>query len=470
MPRRSLLPFGLDPSDLALVLLVAPLFVGFVAGNVVRVWRGSAARSVALAVGLLLASVGLAAVVGPNIRLGIWDSALIGLLAGIGLVAGLFAWHDHPAGFLLGMASFGLTLGAAELAVRLAMPSPPGFPALEGASLFIPRVDLEHADPTHGDFTEFHRQAVDGCSLLYPETHPAHVDERTKRDRDATGSVVYLGDSMTYGLGVRLYEAFPAMLEKRTPSLFHFNLGFPGTSVDYHFMVARHWLDRIQPPVKLVVIGLYFNDILEIGQGMPCCQDRSLLTFDGDAPAERCPEPSWVKGYGESISWFVRHSPPPFPVRVAMEYSYMARYLGALIMQRASEAIHSDRPQADVVWERMGLVLAALRDGLARRNIPLVAVVLPTRAALEADDPSTYPGYRDSERMKELAMSLGIRTLDPWNHFLALVKRDGSSRYFLGGNDIHFTVEGHIEMADWLAANVDEIRAATTVAAGDPRR
>jgi lysophospholipase L1-like esterase len=460
----------LEPSDLALLLLVAPLFVGFVAGNVVRVWRGRAARSITLAVLLLVASSVLAAVVGPSIRLGIWDSALIGALAAIGLVAGLFAWQDHPASFLLGLASFALTLGAAELAVRWTMPPAPGFPALEGASLFIPRIDLEHADPTHGDFTEFHRQAVDGCSLLYPETHPAHVEERTKRDPGATGSVLYLGDSMTYGLGVRLYEAFPAVLEKRTPSLAHFNLGFPGTSVDYHFMIARHWLERIQPPVKLVVIGLYFNDILEIGQGMPCCQDRSLLRFDGEAPAERCPEPSWIAGYGESTSWFVRHSPPPFPVRVAMEYSHLARYIGALLMQRASQAVHSDRAEEEVVWERMGIVLAALRDDLARRNIPLVAVVLPIRAALEADDPSTYPGYHNSERMRQLATSLGIRTLDPWNHFLALVKRNGSSRYFLGANDIHFTAEGHVVVADWLAANVDEIHAAATVTTDDARR
>jgi lysophospholipase L1-like esterase len=113
----------------------------------------------------------------------------------------------------------------------------------------------------------------------------------------------------------------------------------------------------------------------------------------------------------------------------------------------------------------MGEILAALRADLAGDNIPLVALVLPARAALEAEDPSTYPGYGDTERMKQLATALGIRTLDPWNHFRALVQRNGSSRYFLGENDIHFTAEGHIEMADWLAANVDEIRAATTVSA-----
>jgi lysophospholipase L1-like esterase len=377
------------------------------------------------------------------------------------MVAALYAWDDHPLEVLLAVASLALTLGAAEWLVRTVFPHPPGFPAVESAKLFLPRIDLENPEPARGDFTESHREAIDACAMLYPERHPGYVAERTRRDGEAEGSVVYLGDSMTYGLGVGLEQAFPAVLERRTPTLFHFNLGFPGTSVDYHYVIAKHWVPLVRPPVKLVVIGLYFNDILEIGQGMSCCWNRSVVTFEEGSPVQRCPQPSWVAGYGESISWFLLHSPPPYPLRVAMQFSYLARYAGAVLSASASRAVSSDRPdREDAVWDQMGGLLLALRNDLASRDIPLVAVMLPMRGAFEAPDPQAFDGYGQAKRTEELAKSLGIRTLDPWDHFLPLVKRDGVSRYFLGGDDIHLSPDGHIELANWLAENVPEIRAA----------
>jgi hypothetical protein len=273
---------------------------------------------------------------------------------------------------------------------------------------------------------------------------------------------------MTYGLGVRLDEAFPAMLERHTPTLFHFNLGFPGTSVDYHYVIARRWIPLIRPPVKLVVVGLYFNDVLEIDQGMSCCQNHSVVTFESGAPVERCPTPTWTPGYGRSISWFLRNSPPPYPLRVAMGFSHMARYAGAILYRSASETVGSDRPNDEgAVWDHMGEILAALRTELAARNIRLVAVMMPIRSALDAPDPTTHESYKAENRTKELSKSLGIHTFDPWDHFRPLVERDGSSRYFIGSDDIHLSAEGHVEMANWLAENVPEIRAAASAANPD---
>jgi hypothetical protein len=447
---------SLEPWALALALLAGPLLIGFVVGSGLRRLPG---RTL-LRAPIVLACPIFMVVLGPRIRLGIWDSASIGVLAALGMVGGMLALQQRPREILVVLISLVVALAGVEVVVRLRMPNPPGFPAIEGARVFLPRIDIEHAEPAHGDFAEFHRQAVDGCSLLYPDSHPGHVAERTQRDHEAHGSVVYLGDSMTYGLGVQMDQTFPAVLERRAPSLFHFNLGFPGTSVDYHYVIARHWIDRIPTPVKLVVLGLYFNDILEIGQGMACCRNQSLLAFDGHTPVERCPVPNWVPGYGESTAWFLRNSPPPYPLRVAMAFSYVARYINALIYQRASQAEDSDRPVHGTEWDRMRDVLTALRAELARRDIPLVIVMMPMRAALEATDPAALQGYRDTQRMKELATSLGIRTLDSWEHFLPLVRQNGSSRYFIGSNDIHLTPEGHVEMANWLAANIDEIRPA----------
>lgn len=453
---------------LALGLVLGPLVVGFLLGDILRSLRRGTPPPRPIGVGILLLGPLAAAMVGTQIRMGVWDAVSIGLLAALGFVGGLYGWQRRRGQLALAALSFGLTLALAEWLVRTTIPPAPGFPAIEGATLFIPRLELEHPTPARGDFTQFHRQAVDGCALLFPERYPVYVTERAGRARPAAGSVIYLGDSMTYGLGVQLEHAFPAELEARTPGLHHINLAFPGTSVDYHYVIARHWLDHVPPPIELAVIGLYFNDLLEIGQGMPCCEDRSLLVLGQGGVSERCPTPRWIPGYGESVAWFLRNSPPPYPLRVTMEYSHFARYVDALLVQRASEVGNTDRPPEGEVWDRMREILAGLRDLLAARHISLVAVVLPLRAALEADDPASVRGYAESQQLKALAESVGIPTFDPWDHFRPLVQRDGSGRYFLGDHDIHFALDGHREMASWLLDTVPQLRAAAAPSVPPP--
>ncbi len=448
----------IEASELALALLLGPLLAGLLVGSVLRQLRGRVADSKLSAIALLLIFPTAVGLIGTRLRLGVWDGASIGLLTALGLVAGLYAWHRRARELLLAVAASALALGAAEWTVRAIAPPPPGFRAIEGAVVFLPRVDLEHLEPARGDFAEHYGAAIDGCALLFPDFYPAHVAERTARARAAQGSVVYLGDSMTYGHGVPMQSAFPALLEEHDPRRSHVNLGFPGTSTDYHYVIARRWLDHLPPPVELVVLGLYFNDILEIGQAMPCCGGRSLLVFEnGGMPMERCTTPEWVAGYGQSLGWFLRHSPSPYPLRAAMEFSHIARYVEAVRAQRSAWIGDQDRPLGGSEWDRIRDILTALHKELNRRDVPHVALMLPSRAALEAIDPSGLAGHRDARRLVEMASHLGIRTFDPWEHFRSLVQRDGSARYFIGDDDIHLSPEGHDELARWLAANVDEL-------------
>lgn len=451
----------IDPTELALALLLGPPLAGFLAGWALRAILGRGGRSAFLAVALLFAIPAAVALLGTRIRLGIWDGASIGLLSALGLVAGLHGWQRRGRELTLTFTAVALTLVAVEWAVRTFAPPAPGFAAIEGAAILLPEIDLERAEPARGDFADLHRTAIDACAMLFPGHYPAHFAERAARERIAAGSVVYVGDSMTYGLGVPMQSAFPALLESRDPRLSHFNLGFPGTSTDFHYVVARRWLDRLPSPVRLVVLGLYFNDILELGQSLPCCGGRAPLAFANDGvPVERCPTPLWVEGYGRSLAWFVRHSPSPYPLRAAMQFSHSARYVEALRAQRAAQASDLDRPLNAGEWDRMREVLAALRDEMARREIALVALLLPSRTALEAATPEKLAGYRDGRRLIQEAASLGIPTYDPWDHFRSLVQSDGSAPYFIGDHDIHLSHGGHAALANWLAAHVAELEAA----------
>lgn len=454
----ALVASEIEPLELAIALLAGPLLAGLVAGEALRRLAVGRDPSATASVVLLLLAPFCVAAIGLRFRMGIWDAASIGLLSALGLIAGRQTWLRRPRELLLAIAALGLSLVAAEWAVRRTVPSAPDFAAIEEARIFLPPIDLENPAPERGDSAEQYRHAIEGCTLLYPDHYPATRAERLIHGGAARGSVVYLGDSMVQGLGVPMPEAFPALIGRLDPSTAHVNLAFSGTSVDYHYVMARRWLKHLPSPVRLALVGLYFNDTFEIGQGVPCCNDRSVLALDDGRVRERCASPLWASGYGNSAAWFLRHSPSPYPVRYAMRFSQLARHLEAARYRRASYMESPDMPSGGSEWQDLREVLAALHSDLADRGIPLVAVVLPFRPALEAPDPAAIKAHRDTQRLAQLASSLGIRTLDPWDHFHSLVRRDGSSRYFSGDRDIHFSRHGHEAMADWLLDNVDELR------------
>lgn len=458
----ALLSPHLSPLELTLVLLLGPLVAGLLAGTALRrLWRRPK-RPLAWTIALLVAMPTGAVYAGLRYRLGIWDAATIGLLAALGTAAGLFEWRRRRGELLLAGAATAVTLLAVEWGVRVLAPPPPAHPPIESARLFLPTIDRDRPRPAGGDFAVRHRELVDGCALLFPDRHPAHVAERVgESQRAGGGSVLYVGDSMTYGLGVAMQHSFPASVERLAGSGHHINLGFPGTGTDYHYVIARRWLEHVPAPVHLVVLGLYYNDILEIGQSQPCCDGRSLLAVEaGKPPVERCQTPRWVAGYGESFGWFVRNSPSPYPLRAAMEVSHLARYVEALRVRRCERIASPDMPHQGGEWEQLRAILAALRDELRRRNIDLLVVLMPPRFALEAAEPAATDGYRLSREMAASARALGIDTLDPWDHFRTLVQ--AGEPVFLGDRDIHLSQRGHEELARWLLAHYPPLRGAAS--------
>jgi len=315
--------------------------------------------------------------------------------------------------------------------------------------LLVPRVDLVHPTPAHGDHVFTPRHLVDACAYLYPDRYPDHFRDRTDRSGRATtptSAVLHLGDSMPMGLGLPIQEAFPALLEKRRPEVAQINGAMASMSVDYGYVIAEHWLDRSPWPVKLVVLNIFFNDPLEIDQGMPCCGEQSLLTYRDGHPVERCPQPSWPNGYGESLAWIARNSAPPYPLRIATDFSSAARFLDAWLVNLAPFARTPwDGPRD--VWGHFEEVVRALRDDLAARKIPLVAVVMPVRWVLESKEPERLEAYQISQRILALCGSLGIPTFAGEEPFR---ERESTARYFLGRDDIHLSAEGHAVLAEWL--------------------
>lgn len=451
----ALLGLEIEAGLLALALLLIPPLLGLALGATFARWRGRLSFSLASVAATLVFLVGTASLftwVATRCRVGAWDGLEIGILFALGLAVGAAELHRHVTRSKLLVASVStlLALGAGEFAGRLLLPPAPSLPTVSSARVLIPRIDIEHMILPEWHFA--FGQMFDACGLAHPKLFPARFKERT---RHAAGKpvVLHLGDSMTFGLFVKPEQAFPALLEQRAPQLAHVNAATPGTSVDYHLLVARQWMDLL--PVKLLVLNLFMNDVVEIDEGMPCCKDGPLLDYSSGEARERCPVPTFIDGFGETFGWMLHNSPAPYPLRVATGFSDLARHLDVAFMAKVSAIKYNKNLDMEEKWRRFELTVGAIRDEAARRGVPLVAVVLPVRQGLEAQEPRKSDGYEVTERMRTVCEKLGIRTLDPWEHFEELVRRDGAGRYFVAPDDIHFEIDGHVAMADWLAPRLE---------------
>jgi hypothetical protein len=212
-------------------------------------------------------------------------------------------------------------------------------------------------------------------------------------------------------------------------------------------------MDRL--PVSLVVLHLFMNDVVEIDEGMPCCKDGPLLEYVDGEPRERCPVPTFADGFGETFRWMLHNSPAPYPLRVATGISDLARHVDIAFMARVSAIKYNDGLPIEQKWRHFEAVLRALRDETRHRGVPLVAVILPVRQSLEAGDPTHSEGFTVNARMRAVCEQLGIPVLDPSDEFATLVRRDGAARYFIGPDDIHFAVDGHVALADWLGPRLE---------------
>jgi lysophospholipase L1-like esterase len=423
------------PAALALAVTLAPLAVGLALALAVRPLLARVRRRAALAVALLLAAVGAGIAAVPVLpRVGAWDVVTVALLFGIGFAA---AGSRLPLRALLARLALAIggmlaAIGVLELAAR-ALPAPAASFAKAAEARFV--------------FAESPRYET--CAPLDPAGNPSVFAARTAHALPKGRVVMHLGDSMVEGVGVQPEQAFPALLDRAEPGVFHVNAGFASTSIDFQLLVARAWLDRL-PVSRLVVYVFGYNDLAELDGDHPCCPGGPLL--DADARA-RCPTPRLPSARRDLLAT----SPAPYAVRVAADRSALARRIAVGFAGASAKLAHRRRREdPEERFRRYAATMEALRDEAARRHVRLTVVYLPARAALESAAPEASADHALKERVMALCRDLHVGTLDPWDMLADAVRRDGAGRVYLPPPDVHFTPEGHRLMAEWLAPRLRE--------------
>ena len=431
-PSEAPLEIHARPLAIAVGLVAAPLLAGVM---LVRALQRSAwrlPRLLGIAVALSLTSVGAALLQ----HLSLWDVVFSGILMISGVVFGA-ARADWRSILVFAVASASALAGL-EVAVRRWLPPPPRFPPPEDASFIIKTADWDV-----------------GCAVLYG---PEGVDRQIQhlraapdqRPRKAGPLVVHLGDSMTFGYGIREKDAFPALLNARDDRVVHANYAVSTVGPDFEYLLLRKVLATHRP--AMVVLHVYLgNDITDIDRPYECCDMGPLLTYLPDGPQPRCPTARW----GFTLASRLSRSPPPYPLRVATVWSHAARHAAATLPRLLYSldqppSIINGGDATEAAWVHFAQILTRMRDDVSADGAVLVVDMLPARDALESKDPDGTVVYQTRRRVAEITAALGIPTLDAWDLFAGAVARDGARKYFLPERDIHFTADGHRLVADWL--------------------
>ncbi|MBI3783472.1 MAG: SGNH/GDSL hydrolase family protein [Deltaproteobacteria bacterium] len=368
---------------------------------------------------------------------GAWDLLGGALLAVAGLLAG--SAHVPLRNWALLLVSSVVALAGLELAVRRWLPSPPHFPPPEDASFVIPPGSWDTAC-----FVLHSSQGIDAALRSLHARSDSHADEAAPRRFDQRPRIAHIGDSMTYGTGVRTGQAFPALLEALQPGVGHDNYGIWAVSTDCEYLMMRRIAGE-RPP-RAVVLHVYTgNDLYEIDRPYECCDAGPLLEYSPAGPTPRCPAPRWRFTLASRLG----RSPPPYPLRVATAWSHAARHVAAgfsrLVFQLdvPPNFLHAGEA-TEAGWTHFEQILAKMRDDLRQSQVTFVVDVLPDQRSLQAGD------RRTQERAVSISQHLGIRTLDAWDLFEQGVRQDGPWKYFLAPGDIHFAPDGHRLLAQWL--------------------
>ncbi len=246
--------------------------------------------------------------------------------------------------------------------------------------------------------------------------------------------ILAVGDSLTWGLGVTLQQAWPAQLERRLPQTEVFNLGMCGYDAEQGVSLITHHLGEWSP--DLIIWATYTNDV-----------DPTFLMFGAHDE-----HPVFV---GTSI---------PAPARILPEflslplvrYSAMFRQVQAAKLARALASGHT--PDVSPQW--YADQLAALEAWSEDTKTPVLVLALPdhTQAAPERctefiSEKDCGDQFKAYARLTTALQQTALRWVDGQQIYAST----GRPHFMGADRDTgHPTREGHAVIAAGIATIVRE--------------
>ena len=256
--------------------------------------------------------------------------------------------------------------------------------------------------------------------------------------------VVMLGDSITFGYGVRDGETFSAVMESLAPPLEVVNLGVQGYGTDQELLKLEREGLAYAPDVVVLNVCLA-NDLLDNAAA------RSI--YDGVYPKP------YFRLEGGRLVEVAGHVALSWPRRLALLLSQRSALFNALLDLVRVDRARYQRELAGRLEAEPGEPAFAVTFALVRRMDEL------TRARGARFVALLYPSLRDfirpsrrAPRFLEAPELRGVDVVDLLPRFQAAgFNAETFSRYSLDGN-LHLTAEGHRLAARVILQVLDELK------------
>lgn len=224
--------------------------------------------------------------------------------------------------------------------------------------------------------------------------------------------VLALGDSQTFGNGLRHDETWPAQLEASLNAASSeesqwevVNAGLSATDTWQHERILERLTEIYE--VDAVVLGFYVNDVSG--------------TYDVGDPRERTNSPA-----KRAVYLLKRSALLTFVIQQLGRSS-----AGPKIAREQSILTGSPHEGVERGWAQVEASLAAMSDRAERLEVPLLVVVLPRHDQVTDSDPPRH--Y--NERIRRIAENAGLPSIDVLDAMRAA--------YAAGAQDLFIPWDGH---------------------------
>ena len=233
----------------------------------------------------------------------------------------------------------------------------------------------------------------------------------TESFEPASCGIAFVGDSMTFGIGVENDETFAELLEAQFPECRCFNLGIPGFGVDQMWLALRHFGLELRP--KIAVAAFILDDL-----------NRSLTAYRWRG--EWASKPTFVLRDDELVPLSEENAPSRL-TRWILQHSRLFE------LRRKYERRASLCRPTGTRWQLNRAIFQAMQQDCAQAGCRLVVVFLVARGE-NLESPVFAAEFQN----------LGIPFLD-----LQAELRERPDLYYT--EDRHLNPAGHRWVAEQLA-------------------
>ncbi|MCC6490362.1 MAG: SGNH/GDSL hydrolase family protein [Candidatus Hydrogenedentes bacterium] len=302
-------------------------------------------------------------------------------------------------------------------------------------------------------------------SVTYQINGHGFRDDSPPPDSGSGDLIAVVGDSFTFGFGVKESDTFVRRLNELAPSLGSFvNFGVPGYSTDQEVLLLERSILKLQPRAVLLVVYLgndvFDNELvypMQVSMGKP-----RFVPEDGALTLVNTPVPPVQKPASDPRE-DLRAAVLGEPSALSELCSLVARH--SVLLTRFQDRVADWRDHTEDFSHRYANALdlfealvARANDDCERAGCRLVIVLVGGRSMIEQPG-SLSAQYQEFLRAAILrsAASQDIDVIDVASYLKAAAHGVGQSFYF--PNDGHFSPLGHAMVGDILARELKPLLA-----------